>query len=473
MPDTQDNVIKNVTNHYLQSIDPANPPSPDQVQEGLVKLVKKAFDSINANLTHGQKKWIPPEAPAPAQIAEAMNELYTLCMIKGSSESSNDENHLLAVYCDSGEREGTYVDSDRVLFNLAKRFKYTLTKREYDEVIIHLKNLAPETTRTMDTDLIAVNNGIFDYRTKKLQPFSPDLVFTCKSLVNYVDNPPNPVIHNPDDGTDWDVESWMSELMDGGPEMTQLVWELLGATVRPHVRWNRSAWLYSTTGNNGKGTLCELMRNLVGRGSYASIPLEDFGKDFMLEPLLRAQAIIVDENNVGTFIDKAANLKAVITNDVLFVNRKFKEPIAYQFFGFMVQCLNEMPKVKDKSDSFYRRQLFVPFTKCFTGHERKYYQRGLPAPARCPGVRPVEGPEHGLLHALRTGRLPADPDRVQRVQRPHPAVRRRNAAPVQVAVPAVHFRVRFVQIVVQEEQPGGKACRQQDVHQRTSDDTGR
>lgn len=38
----------------------------------------------------------------------------------------------------------------------------------------------------------------------------------------------------------------------------------------------------------------------------------------------------------------------------------------------MVQCLNEFPRVKDKSDSFYRRQLFIPFAKCFTGHECKY-----------------------------------------------------------------------------------------------------
>jgi putative DNA primase/helicase len=38
----------------------------------------------------------------------------------------------------------------------------------------------------------------------------------------------------------------------------------------------------------------------------------------------------------------------------------------------MVQCLNEFPRIKDKSDSLYRRQLFIPFDKCFTGHERKY-----------------------------------------------------------------------------------------------------
>jgi putative DNA primase/helicase len=114
------------------------------------------------------------------------------------------------------------------------------------------------------------------------------------------------------------------------------------------------------------------MRNLVGAASFASIPIADFGKEFMLEPLTRASAILVDENDVGTFIDKAANLKAIITNDVISINRKHKTPIAYQFWGFMVQCLNEFPRIKDKSESFYRRQLFVPFTKCFTGAEKRY-----------------------------------------------------------------------------------------------------
>ena len=92
----------------------------------------------------------------------------------------------------------------------------------------------------------------------------------------------------------------------------------------------------------------------------------------MLEPLTRASAIIVDENDVGTYIDQAANLKAVITNDVISINRKFKTPIAYRFHGFMVQCMNEFPKVKDRSDSFYRRQLFIPMEKRFEGRERKY-----------------------------------------------------------------------------------------------------
>ncbi len=371
MSKTKNIVLKEVTEAYLQGLNSANPSSPDTIQSDIVAQVGAEYRKINATLLQGQKKWVPPEALEPAQIALIMHTLYPIHAIKAGGENANDANSLLSIYCDSGESEGIYVDSDKVLSNLAGQFKFALSKWETEEVIFHLRNLAPEVYRTTDPDLIAVNNGIFNYKTKKLLPFDPKYIFTSKSRVNYVENPPLPVITNPD-GTTWDVESWMSEIMGGDPEMTQLAWEICGAVVRPHVRWNKSAWLYSTTGNNGKGTLCELLRNLVGRGSYASIPLSDFGKAFALEPLTRAQAIIVDENDVGQFIDKAANLKAVITNDVIPVNRKFKVPIAYQFFGFMVQCLNEMPRVKDKSDSFYRRQLFVPFTKCFTGQERKY-----------------------------------------------------------------------------------------------------
>lgn len=86
--------------------------------------------------------------------------------------------------------------------------------------------------------------------------------------------------------------------------------------------------MYSESGNNGKDTLCVLMKQLVGEGRYAAIPLKDFGNDFMLEPLVSATAVIVDENDVSTYIDKAANLKAVITGDTIQINRKFKAPIS-------------------------------------------------------------------------------------------------------------------------------------------------
>ena len=370
MENTINDVMRMTTLDYLAQINKNQPPPPDKIEADLIQEVNTQIDMINQSKGKGEKlqrinKLVPWQI---ANIVASLHPIKAICTGGAGSDRAYD---LLAIYQPTGENEGIYVTDDETFRALIRQYNITMKSNDISEVLLILKELVPRTYRCKQANLIAVNNGIFDYDAKVLMPFNPDLVFLSKSRINYVKNAPNPIIHNPDDNTDWDVETWMTELSDDA-DIINLLWQILGAIVRPLVAWNKSAWFYSESGNNGKGTLCELMRQLVGPGSYASIPLSKMGDEFALEPLIRSSAIIVDENDVGTFIDKAANLKAIITNDVVPINRKFKMPIAYQFYGFMVQCLNEMPKVKDKSDSFFRRQIFIPFTHSFTGHERRY-----------------------------------------------------------------------------------------------------
>lgn len=363
-------LLRVVTESYLDSLDPNNLPTPHDIQEEIIVKVNAQIKNRNDQADKGDK-WPTVKALAPAQIASIIARTCNVCRIASGTADIGVDYDMLGIYQTEGANEGIYDTSFDAFRKIARSFDYTLKQRDFEEILFSLKNQVPRRERTRDRDLIAVNNGIFDYATKELRPFSSEFVFTAKSHVDYVPNAPLPRIHNDKDGTDWDPEEWMAGLSDdeGVPE---LLWQITGAVIRPHVRWNKSAWLYSTQGNNGKGTFCSMLRNLCGQGSYAAIKLTDFGKDFMLEPLTRATSIIVDENDVGTYIDAASDLKAVITNDVITINRKFKDPVVYQFFGFMVQCLNEFPRVKDRSDSFYRRQLFIPMNKWFGGAERKY-----------------------------------------------------------------------------------------------------
>lgn len=370
MARTLNELIREQTDTYLNNIDPSCPPSPSDIEAELVTAVRDACTLENQTRAKADMLRAPVRLTA-SQIAAIMLKLYNIVRIKCGEENSDPGYDLLAMYQDSGENEGIYIADETVFKRTAAEYNYTVTRHELEDIMEMIRIYAPRVQRTTEKDFVPVNNGIFNFETKILMPFSPEYVFTAKSHVDYNPAAANVVIHNDDDGTDWDVESWMQQLSDD-PEIVELLWQILSAIVRPFVRWNKSAWFYSSTGNNGKGTLCELMRQLCGSGSYASIPLTDFGKEFALEPLTRATAIIVDENDVGSFIDKAGNLKSIITNDVFEINRKHKDIISYRFYGFMVQCLNEFPRVKDKSDSFYRRQLFIPFDKCFTGHERKY-----------------------------------------------------------------------------------------------------
>ena len=335
--------------------------TPEEVRNQIMENVRGAVKLENVNREKGEKIRLA-ETLLPQQVAWVLNTLHPICLIETIDGRNDDTGNILGLYQEDGLDEGIYITSEDVFIKIAREYHPFISTGDLNEMFACLKDCAPRKQKCKAKNLIAVNNGIFDFDTKQLRPFTPDLVFLSKSRVSYKVNVQNPVIHNNDDGTDWDVESWMADLSDD-PEVVHLLWQILGAIIRPNVAWDKSAWLYSESGNNGKGTLCELMRELCGKKSYAAIPLADFGKDFYLTQLLNASAIIVDENDVGTYIDKAANLKAVVTGDAIMINRKFKDPITYQFRGFMVQCLNEMPRVKDKSDSFYRRQIFIPFTK--------------------------------------------------------------------------------------------------------------
>ena len=117
---------------------------------------------------------------------------------------------------------------------------------------------------------------------------------------------------------------------------------------------------------------CKLMRNICGENNCAAIPLEKFSQEFLLEPLSHVSAVITDENSTKSFVKDSDTLKAAVTGDELFINRKFKKPISLKFKGIIIQCINALPRFSDKTESLYRRLLIVPFDKSFTGKERKY-----------------------------------------------------------------------------------------------------
>lgn len=174
------------------------------------------------------------------------------------------------------------------------------------------------------------------------------------------------------DGVLWDVDSWIDELVEA-PEIATLIWQVISDALQPNVCRGKSIWFYSSKGNNGKGTVGQLIKNLVGDGNYAGLSVSDFKVEFYKEMLIGKALNIADENDVETYIDSAKDYKASITGDDIFINRKFQQPIQYQFRGANIQMLNGLPKTKDKTGSFYRRILLVPFTKSFTNNgERKY-----------------------------------------------------------------------------------------------------
>ncbi len=363
--DSNDSIIKVATKAVLQRYNQENHPSLGDVKQEILDYEADIVIALNTLYTKKEK---PPKKLYPPQIADILLTFFYIINIITSEYGNTESSSKLAIY---DEKNGIYSFSSICIKDMILDLNYLISNKELSEVMSLLSLKAPHKKRTMNPDLIAVNNGIFDYSNKKLLDFSPDYVLVSKCHTNYNPHAQNVIIHNDIDGTDWDLDSWMSTLSDDG-EIVNLLWEVMSAIIRPFVPWDKSIWFYSERGNNGKGTFCALLRNLCGKETTISIPLSQFSDRFALGGILDKTAIITDENDVGCYVDKAATLKALITHDVVSVERKHIDIISFQFYGLIIQCLNEPPRIKDKSNSFFRRQIFVPFSKCFTGIERKY-----------------------------------------------------------------------------------------------------
>lgn len=359
---------------------------PAQVAEDIINecngVINNHNDEVKDRKAHGASlpedvAWDVLKTLKPFQVARILLVLHKVVNIdtgKADVTKDDNENFLLGVYNETGKEEerGLYLTGTEVVRLLAREYKPSLNNKEFAEMISYLHDYAQTVRRCEKEYYVPVKNGVFNKITKQLEPFTPKLVFLSKTNVDYNPNAKNIVIHNDEDGTDWDFDSWLPDLFNNSKGLTLLMLQIIGASLQPMHNWGKAVFFFNTKGNGGKGTICSLIRNILGFHNCASIQLVDMAKRFDMGQIIGKQAIITDENDVGAFVESANAFKCLVTHDPVKIERKYKDPISYIFMGFIIQCFNDLPKSKDKTDSFYRRQLFVPFPKSFTGAERKY-----------------------------------------------------------------------------------------------------
>lgn len=376
IPTSKETLVEQVVSKYLTSIVDDTTIQLGGIRDALLRRINGVIALENT----GRKDSFsssPPLVKSQSldEVTVAQVLLSRNCIVAVDlSEGQADDMTLLAMYVEYGEDMGTYTTSEARIKALASELKPSMTKNAIDSLYGRLRIHAPQVSRTTEPHLIPVANGVFDHDQQVLLPFSRDWVFLSKIPTAYKADAKDPVITMPDKKL-WTFDSWIASLSDddGVPE---LLWEVISAAVRSYAPWDTAIWFAAERGNNGKGTLVQMLRNLLGSKACSAVKFADFGHEFKMEALVHARVNLVDENDVGEFFDHIADWKAAITGDVFTLNRKYKTPVAVRFLGIDIQCFNSStPRTKDKSDSFYRRLLIVKFNKWFGGAERQYIKR--------------------------------------------------------------------------------------------------
>ena len=214
-----------------------------------------------------------------------------------------------------------------------------------------------------------VENGIFNRKTKKLEPFDPKYFFVSKISTNYtIDAMENyePIRE------DFDIDDWLNTIACGDPELVTLLWQVTNEALNPNET-RRKAVILLGNGINGKGTFQEMLRNLIGVHNVSGLKVHQFqGKNdqFSLETLENAICNIGDD--VGSKpLDEIDVIKSIISGDRITFNRKGKSYMDYTFKLLLIFSANDLPPIREKTEAALDRLLIVPFNANFKGKEDK------------------------------------------------------------------------------------------------------
>ncbi len=370
-PKNDNKIFRDVIAEYEKKA--LNLSSPEDRYETLIKCIDDVFDTEN-QFRLPNDRYKKPSPPTSAYVA-AMLRISEHIFRISFTDSIEEEDTALGIYVESGEKKGLYSISKPYIKQVISRYIPFAKDKDIDAVYSSLVTTCDTRTINKDINLIPVENGVFDYEKKVLLPFSPNLVFTSKSKTSFVPNAQNPIIQQPD-GTPWDIHSWLCELFDGDMEKVNLIFQCLGAALRPHQKWRKALFMYSRGGASGKGCILSLVKALCGENSCASIPINEMDDHFGLSPILDKSptVIIGDENDCGTYIDSAGKFKSLCTSDTLSIERKYKGKVTVTPTLFIMQAFNDRPRFKDKTDALARRIIFLDFPHCYQaeGTEKSY-----------------------------------------------------------------------------------------------------
>jgi P4 family phage/plasmid primase-like protien len=174
--------------------------------------------------------------------------------------------------------------------------------------------------------------------------------------------------------------------------MIEYLWELIGYTIQPTK--DIAAWVLLTgDGSNGKTTLLEIIRTMLGEHAIAASIPELVNNDHGMA-MLPGALMIIDEDLNKDYRLPDGFLKKVSENKTLSANPKFEHPFQFENQAIIWMAANAQPRSRDLSHGMIRRAHVVPFRRIFSVHEQDHGLKRYIVRHELPGI--LAGAVRGL-----------------------------------------------------------------------------
>jgi P4 family phage/plasmid primase-like protien len=234
--------------------------------------------------------------------------------------------------------------------------------------------------------LLSVGNGTLELRTGELREGRPDDYITLGSRVCYREDARSAL---------WE-DRFLPEVFRGDEELVRYVQRLCGLCLTGTTK-DEMLWLLFGRGRNGKGTLTNTLRAVLGHElsrsiDFASLTVGRFSDGSSPSPdiarLRGARLVVASEKHEQRIIDEE-RIKKLTGGDPIVARGLHQDPIEFTPNFKLVLAVNQKPHMNAADDAVRQRIALVPFDARFVredGTLDETLKERLLAPAELEGV---------------------------------------------------------------------------------------
>lgn len=261
----------------------------------------------------------------------------------------------LCIYTDDNLYSNNPDDFERVMLNKIPQLKDTQRKEVYKYIMLKCTKKGEYS----NPKYLGLKDSILDIETMQEFPYSPSFIINNK--IDYKYN--KDAYHELMDKT-------IDKVCCNDKNMRMLLEEMIGYAL---YRENSMQMCFILTGegSNGKSTILDVIKKLLGRQNYTSLSMRDLEDNFKPAELYGKLANIGDDID-DKYLEDSSIFKKVVTGESFITNKKYGQPFELESYATQIFCANNLPPVKDKSDGFSRRINILPFNATFTKYDEDY-----------------------------------------------------------------------------------------------------
>jgi putative DNA primase/helicase len=166
-------------------------------------------------------------------------------------------------------------------------------------------------------------------------------------------------------------ERYLGQIFEGDTdrlEKVNFLQEWFGYCLIPDSSQHKFLWLVGA-GRNGKSVLLEILSTLVGQENVSNAQLQLLERA-SVRAELEGKLLLSTSEMTSEATLEGSYLKQIVAGDMIEAERKYQPSFSFRPYCRIVSSTNELPRLLDLSDVFFRRAIFLTFNRQFSEIEQ-------------------------------------------------------------------------------------------------------